>query len=197
MRRKPDYTYREKMTRADLKKIVLMRVDGKPLKSIAEEFNTTPRIIGRILRTAVINPQGNFTNWAEYTDSLPDHAAYEFVKAMLEMLAPFLSAERHPLDFMQGRCSPRMLEVLKIIYARKGQTVTRDHIMDVLYGTRAAAEEPEPKIIDVYIAKIRPKLPPEYGTITTVWGYGYRFDPGPALDEKLKEGGFDAESGAL
>ena len=36
---------------------------------------------------------------------------------------------------------------------------------------------PEAKIVDVYVCKLRKKLPPEIGHITTIHGYGYRFTP--------------------
>jgi two-component system cell cycle response regulator CtrA len=49
--------------------------------------------------------------------------------------------------------------------------------MDYLYGGR---DEPELKIVDVFVCKIRKKLEPILGgadVIRTVWGRGWEFEP--------------------
>ena len=61
---------------------------------------------------------------------------------------------------------------LEFLATRRGMTVTKEMFLSHLYGGR---DEPEMKIIDVFICKIRRKLneagvPP---VIETVWGRGY------------------------
>jgi two-component system cell cycle response regulator CtrA len=63
-------------------------------------------------------------------------------------------------------------QCLEFLALRRGTTVTKEMFLAHLYGGR---EEPEMKIIDVFICKIRRKLaeagaPP---VIETVWGRGY------------------------
>lgn len=63
-------------------------------------------------------------------------------------------------------------QCLEFLALRRGSTVTKEMFLAHLYGGR---EEPEMKIIDVFICKIRRKLaeagaPP---VIETVWGRGY------------------------
>ena len=56
---------------------------------------------------------------------------------------------------------------------RKGKTLTKETILDHLYG---GMDEPELKIIDVFICKLRKKLAQATGGshyIETVWGRGY------------------------
>ncbi len=63
-----------------------------------------------------------------------------------------------------------MLELLSL---RKGTTLTKDMFLNHLYGGR---DEPELKIIDVFICKLRKKLALATGGenyIETVWGRGY------------------------
>jgi two-component system cell cycle response regulator CtrA len=67
---------------------------------------------------------------------------------------------------------------------RKGMTVTKEMFLTHLYGGR---DEPELKIIDVFICKLRKKLfqagGPASGCIETVWGRGYSLrDPEPERD---------------
>jgi two-component system, cell cycle response regulator CtrA len=64
----------------------------------------------------------------------------------------------------------RMLELLSL---RKGTTITKEMFLSQLYG---GMDEPEVKIIDVFMSKIRKKLAIASGGkdyIETVWGRGY------------------------
>ena len=63
-----------------------------------------------------------------------------------------------------------MLELLSL---RKGTFLTREVLLNHLYG---GMDEPEPKIIDVFICKLRKKLANASSGknyIETAWGGGY------------------------
>ena len=71
--------------------------------------------------------------------------------------------------------------ILEMLSLRKGMTVTKEMFLTHLYGGR---DEPELKIIDVFICKLRKKLflagGPASGCVETVWGRGYALrDPEP------------------
>ncbi len=69
-----------------------------------------------------------------------------------------------------------MLELLSL---RKGMTLPKEAFLNHLYG---GMDEPEIKIIDVFICKIRKKLAAAGGhPIETVWGRGYVLRDPPAL----------------
>lgn len=58
------------------------------------------------------------------------------------------------------------------------ELATKDAIMLGLYSGRAGDDgEVEPKIVDVFVCKIRKKLKPFGVEIRTVWGQGYALDP--------------------
>lgn len=58
------------------------------------------------------------------------------------------------------------------------EVATKDAVMAALYSDRAGAEgEVEPKIVDVFVCKIRKKLKPFGIEIRTVWGQGYALKP--------------------
>lgn len=62
--------------------------------------------------------------------------------------------------------------ILELLMLRKGMVLTKEMFLNHLYG---GMDEPEVKIIDVFICKLRKKLA-QYGAgdlITTVWGRGY------------------------
>jgi two-component system cell cycle response regulator CtrA len=63
--------------------------------------------------------------------------------------------------------------ILELLSLRKGQTLTKEQFLNHLYG---GIDEPELKIIDVFICKLRKKLATATGGanyIETVWGRGY------------------------
>ncbi len=63
--------------------------------------------------------------------------------------------------------------IIELLSLRKGQTLTKDQFLNHLYG---GVDEPELKIIDVFICKLRKKLSLATGGenyIETVWGRGY------------------------
>jgi len=65
-------------------------------------------------------------------------------------------------------------EVLRLLFLQKGGVVSKNAFLDHLYG---GMDEPEIKIIDVFICKLRKKLEAALdgaSLIETVWGRGYR-----------------------
>ena len=71
-------------------------------------------------------------------------------------------------------------QMLELLSLRKGTTLTKEMFLNHLYG---GLDEPELKIIDVFICKLRKKLSEATGRenhIETVWGRGYVLrDPKP------------------
>jgi two-component system cell cycle response regulator CtrA len=76
-------------------------------------------------------------------------------------------------------------QMLELLSLRKGTTLTKEMFLNHLYG---GMDEPELKIIDVFICKLRKKLAEATGGdnyIETVWGRGYVLrDPVPTQAEK-------------
>jgi DNA-binding response OmpR family regulator len=69
--------------------------------------------------------------------------------------------------------APQEFDLLRLLVEQKEKVVTRDVILDELYGDK---KEPEMKIIDVMISHIRKKLKSalNWDPIDTSWGRGYR-----------------------
>ncbi len=76
-------------------------------------------------------------------------------------------------------------QMFELLSLRKGTTLTKEMFLNHLYG---GMDEPELKIIDVFICKLRKKLAEATGGanfIETVWGRGYVLrDPQPMMDEE-------------
>jgi two-component system cell cycle response regulator CtrA len=75
--------------------------------------------------------------------------------------------------------------ILELLALRKGTTLTKDAFLNHLYG---GMDEPELKIIDVFICKLRRKLSEalnDESCIETVWGRGYVLRDAPELPKAL------------
>ena len=70
--------------------------------------------------------------------------------------------------------TPKEYQMLALLALRVGSTLTKEMFLNHLYG--GLDDEPEAKIIDVFICKLRKKLANASGGqdyIETVWGRGY------------------------
>jgi DNA-binding response OmpR family regulator len=101
----------------------------------------------------------------------------------IEVLMPLcggLTAEQDEwpgLDLTKSQA--RLLGAMR---GKLGHTFTKDDLMNALYFDRP--DEPEPKIVDVFICKLRKKLIGTGWEIKTTFGTGYRLErtESPALE---------------
>jgi two-component system alkaline phosphatase synthesis response regulator PhoP len=66
-------------------------------------------------------------------------------------------------------------ELLKTLIKSKGRVLSRDYLLDSIWGFDHAAEI-QTRTVDVHIRTLRSKLKSESKRIITVKNYGYRFD---------------------
>ena len=97
-----------------------------------------------------------------------------------------LDAKSVEVDGSAVHLTGKEYQMLELLSLRKGTTLTKEMFLNHLYG---GMDEPELKIIDVFICKLRKKLADATGGethIETVWGRGYVLrDPEPASEGQL------------
>ncbi|SDY95158.1 two component transcriptional regulator, winged helix family [Jannaschia faecimaris] len=84
-----------------------------------------------------------------------------------------LDAKSVEVDGRGVHLTGKEYQMLELLSLRKGTTLTKEMFLNHLYG---GMDEPELKIIDVFICKLRKKLSVATGGethIETVWGRGY------------------------
>jgi two-component system cell cycle response regulator CtrA len=84
-----------------------------------------------------------------------------------------LDAKTVEVDNRAVHLTGKEYQMLELLSLRKGTTLTKEMFLNHLYG---GMDEPELKIIDVFICKLRKKLAEATGGdnyIETVWGRGY------------------------
>ncbi|MFS4439271.1 response regulator transcription factor CtrA [Paracoccaceae bacterium GXU_MW_L88] len=91
-----------------------------------------------------------------------------------------LDAKTVEVDGKPVHLTGKEYQMFELLSLRKGTTLTKEMFLNHLYG---GMDEPELKIIDVFICKLRKKLSTALGGdnyIDTVWGRGYVLrDPVP------------------
>lgn len=88
-------------------------------------------------------------------------------------IAVNLDAKTVDVDGQPVHLTGKEYQMLELLSLRKGTTLTKEMFLNHLYG---GMDEPELKIIDVFICKLRKKLNTATGGenyIETVWGRGY------------------------
>ncbi len=95
------------------------------------------------------------------------------------LLAGGVQEWRPPLEF---GLTGSEAAVLRALVGHDG-VLTKQRMMDLVYADRPN-DEPQSKIIDVFVCKLRRKLKPYALEIGTVWGQGYQMDRVSA--ERLK-----------
>ena len=87
-------------------------------------------------------------------------------------LAVNLDAKIVEVDGARVHLTAKEYAIVELLSLRKGTTITKEMFLNHLYG---GMDEPELKIIDVFICKLRKKLGLACGDscIETVWGRGY------------------------
>ncbi len=100
-------------------------------------------------------------------------ARYHFSDIDLDFETYVATKAGAPLDL-----SPREFELLRYLIERKGETVTRDRLLEDVWGYESY---PSTRTVDTHIAKLRAKIgdsgsEPRY--VLTIHGAGYKFvDP--------------------
>jgi two-component system cell cycle response regulator CtrA len=98
-----------------------------------------------------------------------------------------LDLERHEAwaDGTPVALTGKEFQLLHLLMLRKNMVMTKDVILEQLYG---GIDEPETKIIDVFVCKIRKKLARAgvQDVLGTVWGRGYTIrDSRPDSDARV------------
>ena len=103
-------------------------------------------------------------------------------KLVVNIDGRLVTVDDHPLHL-----TAKEYGILELLSLRKGTTLTKEMFLNHLYG---GMDEPELKIIDVFVCKLRKKLSTATGGehyIETVWGRGYVLrDPMEAATPQLK-----------
>lgn len=160
----------------DIPVLILSGLDGhkdkvEGLISGADDYLTKPfnieELVARV-KAIIRRSQGHSKSIITIADMVIDIESH------------FVSIKGNPLILTNKEQT-----ILEVLALRKGSLITKERLLDHLYN---GMDEPDAKIIDVFICKLRKKIIDASGGnnyIETLWGRGYALKD-PALIEKEK-----------
>lgn len=98
---------------------------------------------------------------------------YKSGELSIDFAKILVQVKNKPVDL-----TAKEFELLKALVKAKGKVISRDGLLDLVWGFDAAAEVLT-RTIDVHVMTLRKKLKSEGARIVTVKNYGYRFEAGP------------------
>lgn len=97
---------------------------------------------------------------------------------------PGLSMSRITRNVVAGRCvidlTPKEFDLLWFLATNCNVVLTRDQLLSQVWG-RPSESEGDIRTVDQHVKRLRGKLEANDSScrISTVWGLGYKFEPGP------------------
>lgn len=90
----------------------------------------------------------------------------------IERLMINTTEKRVYIDGIEINATGKEYAILELLAIRRGSVISKETFLNHLYG---GLDEPEIKIIDVFVCKLRKKLSTAGvdGLIITIWGRGY------------------------
>jgi DNA-binding response OmpR family regulator len=140
----------------------------------ADDYVTKPFSVGELIaRIRALFRRGAHT-------SSPPSQRFNVGDVVVDIGAHTLT--RAPGDHADGEGSTIAItfyevELLKLLHERVGQPVSRDEILDKVWGTKS---NPTNRTVDNFVVKLRKKLEPNLDKprhILTVYGFGYKLVP--------------------
>lgn len=110
-------------------------------------------------------------------------AEVELLQERIRQFETLFNADDLSWEFYLTKTERRLLGLLK---HRQPSPCSKESLMLALYFDTPESDEPNPKIIDIYVHKLRRKLKGNGFHIKTLWGFGYSLGDGEDPSENLR-----------
>ena len=158
----------------------LRQLSDVPLLVVTDRFDVSERLKGFELGADDYIPKSAMDPavlMARINRSLQRFYGEDKVKAkelIFDGLVVDILARLVTLDGTRIAFRPKEFDTLLILMQHKGQALSRDRILDVVWGVDYFGDS---RVVDSHIKKVRKKLGPYSNLIRTVFGVGYKFQP--------------------
>lgn len=158
----------------DTERLKQLVADGHSVASIAGEFDVSRMSVARALKrnniADVTDGRQSVTTLRKAVEDMKPSEAVEYLLEVIEEFTPSEDAEKVMKIMSLLPVTQLEAKLLLILATRRGNPVSKNQIMNVLYAHRVSGEVPDEKIVDVKIHSLRKKL---NLNITTIWGIGF------------------------
>lgn len=153
--------------------IIMLTARGQEIDKIrgldagADDYVTKPFSVGELIARlrAIFRRASRLSS-----ESTPEVFSVGQVKVNMTAHTVARGSRSHQLSFYE-------VELLRLLYERLGQPVSREEILQKIWGVEAG---PSNRTVDNFIVKLRKKIersPDKPEHILTVYGYGYKLAP--------------------
>lgn len=149
--------------------------DGLTIHEIAQEMGISYDAARFALRRRGLKAKPETA--LDHSDRIQRMTQAEAVDYLLGVVDRLLGAKTSPDPLASGwagALTKSERRVLRCLMATPGCTVSKQAIYDALYYDCLDGEQIL-KIVDVFVCKLRRKMPGHAGRIVTVWGLGYTY----------------------
>jgi DNA-binding response OmpR family regulator len=152
--------------------IIMLTARGQEIDKIrgldagADDYVTKPFSVGELIARL----RAIFRRAARPSEAAPEVFAIGQVKVNITTHTVARGSRMSQLSFYE-------VELLRLLYERIGQPVSREEILQKIWGVEAG---PSNRTVDNFIVKLRKKIeksPEKPEHILTVYGYGYKLAP--------------------
>ncbi len=152
--------------------IIMLTARGQEIDKIrgldagADDYVTKPFSVGELIARL----RAIFRRAARPTEAAPEVFSIGQVKVNITTHTVARGSRMNQLSFYE-------VELLRLLYERIGQPVSREEILQKIWGVEAGASN---RTVDNFIVKLRKKIeksPEKPEHILTVYGYGYKLAP--------------------
>lgn len=146
--------------------------DGLSLAMIGDEVGlSVDAVRSRLARRGLRATHPREIDVRTRAEALPPREAVDYLLGVVGNLLDVLDAPDHATD-RWARWSVCEKRIVRALFDAEGAHMSRERLMSAVYYDKSVDDLPMNKIIDVFICRIRAKLPRGV-TISTSWGQGW------------------------
>lgn len=112
--------------------------------------------------------------------ALSSNPRIEEISDSIEVLSQAYSTDGTNCKWDTYGFTPKERDLVEALDVSRGRYVSRDNLIDRMYGQLSSDKIPDPKIIDVLVLKVRRKLVASGWTVGNSHGVGFRLEEGEA-----------------
>lgn len=149
---------------------------GMTYNQIAHETDTTYSAVRAGCYRRGLKPKRE--TQVSHKDRIQDMKAMSAIEYLLDCIELLERSHKTHSNTLKGLgLTKHECRIVECLMSAEGKIRTKDALMDYLYFDRPPGDEiPEQKIVDIYVCKVRAKIPESIGRIVTVWGRGYYWE---------------------
>jgi DNA-binding response OmpR family regulator len=122
--------------------------------------------------------------YADRAARLPPKRAVEYLMGVVQALEERLQEYEKARKELPFYLSPQRTKLLNYLIDQHPKPASLKGMYDVMCWDKADSEKPDEKVVTVLVHHLRPILKRHgFGEIKNIWGYGYKFVPGPKYNE--------------